>query len=417
MIGLSFFHRHCIRTIRFILYLCQKTNKMSGLYEKRGVSASKSEVHEAIKNLDKGIFPNAFCKVLPDFAAHNNDYCNIMHADTAGTKTSLAYLYWKESGDKSVWKGVVQDAIVMNIDDMACTGCVDNILLSSTIGRNKHLIPSDVLNEIINGTSIFIESMKKYGINIHLTGGETADVGDIVRTVDIGFTTFCRIPKSEVVNIDIIPGNVVVGFSSAGQASWEDEYNGGMGSNGLTSARHDVLNKKYAEKYPESYDPNTNKDYIYNGSKDLLEKINIEGQEMTVGKIILSPTRTYLPLIKEILEKHKSKISGLIHNSGGAHSKVLKFLHGCKVIKNNLPDAPPLFEMIASESGASIEEMYQVFNMGIRLEAYTDAETANELIAISKSMGIDASIIGYVEEADIEEVIIIKDNKEWSYKE
>lgn len=389
---------------------------MSGLYEKRGVSASKSEVHEAIKHLDKGIFPNAFCKVLPDFAANDNEYCNIMHADTAGTKTSLAYLYWKESGDQSVWKGVVQDAIVMNIDDMACTGCIDNILISSTIGRNKHLIPSDVLNEIISGTGSFINSMKEYGIHLHLTGGETADVGDIVRTVDIGFTTFCRIHRSDVVNIDIKPGNVVVGFSSSGRALWENEYNGGMGSNGLTSARHDVLNKKYAEKYPESYDPNTNRDFIYNGSRDLLDTFTVNGKDITIGKLILSPTRTYLPLIKEILNKHRSKITGLIHNSGGAHSKVLKFLKGCKVIKNNLPDAPPLFDIISKESGASVEEMYQVFNMGIRLEAYTDAETAKKLITISESMGIDASVIGYVEEAEKEEVVIRMSNKEWSYK-
>lgn len=388
---------------------------MSNLYEKRGVSASKSEVHQAIKKLDKGLFPNAFCKVMPDIVAGDEAYCNVMHADTAGTKTSLAYLYWKETGDLSVWKGVVQDAIVMNVDDMACVGCVDNILLSSTVGRNKHLIPAEVLSEIINASGEFIDSMKPYGINMHLTGGETADVGDIVRTADIGFTTFCRIPRSSVVDIKIKPGDVIVGFASDGQAEWESEYNGGMGSNGLTSARHDVLSKKYANLYPESYDPNTDAEFIYAGSKDLTEKIQIDNIETTIGKLILSPTRTYMPLIKKILDGHKEAINGLIHNSGGGHSKVIKFINECRIVKDNLPEAPPLFKLIREESGAGIKEMYEVFNMGIRLEAYTDAATAEQLISISRSMGIVARVIGKVESSDKAEVVIRHNGEEWSY--
>ncbi len=388
---------------------------MSNLYEKRGVSASKSEVHKAIKKLDKGLFPNAFCKVMPDVVAGDEKYCNVMHADTAGTKTSLAYMYWKETGDLSVWKGVVQDAIVMNVDDMACVGCIDNILLSSTVGRNKHLIPAEVLSTIINASGEFIESMRPYGINMHLTGGETADVGDIVRTADIGFTTFCRIPRESVVDIKIQPGDVIVGFASDGQAAWETEYNGGMGSNGLTSARHDVLSKKYAKLYPESFDPNTDAEFIYAGSKELTEKIQIGNIETTIGKLILSPTRTYMPLIKAILDSHKEAINGLIHNSGGGHSKVIKFIHDCKIVKDNLPEAPPLFKLIREESGAGIKEMYEVFNMGIRLEAYTDAATAEQLISISRSMGIEARVIGKVESSDRAEVVIRHNGEEWTY--
>lgn len=389
---------------------------MSNLYEKRGVSASKSEVHQAIRKLDKGLYPNAFCKVMPDIVAGDEKYCNIMHADTAGTKTSLAYLYWKETGDLSVWKGVVQDAIVMNIDDMACVGCTNNILLSSTVGRNKHLIPAEVLSTIINATSEFTEAMKPYGINLQLTGGETADVGDIVRTADIGFTTFCRIPRERVVDIQIRPGDVIVGFASYGRAAWENEYNGGMGSNGLTSARHDVLMKKYAEKYPESFDPNTDSAFIYSGTRDLTEMINVGEEKLTLGKLILSPTRTYMPLIKVILDLFKDRISGLIHNSGGGHSKVSKFIENCRIVKNNLPEPPPLFQIIQEESGVEMKEMYEVFNMGVRLEAYTDSETAKQLIEISRSMGIEAWIIGEVESSSAAEVVIRYGGDEWVYR-
>jgi phosphoribosylformylglycinamidine cyclo-ligase len=396
-------------------YLCKKKD-MSDLYEKRGVSASKSEVHAAIKNLDKGIFPNAFCKVMPDIVGGDPLYANIMHADTAGTKTSLAYLYWKETGDLSIWEGVVQDAIVMNIDDMACTGAVQNILLSSTIGRNKHLIPAEVLAAIIGGTSQFISSLEKYGIHLHLTGGETADVGDIVRTVDIGFTTFCRLPRAEVVDIAIQPGQVLVGFSSAGKALWEKDYNGGMGSNGLTSARHDVLHKKYAQRYPESFDPLTDPQWIYAGTMDLLDKVETPYGERTLGQLLLSPTRTYLPLIKEMLALYRDKISGLVHNSGGAHSKVVKFLNKARVVKDQLPPAPPLFELIRAQSGSSLEEMYQVFNMGIRLEAYTDPATAVELVALAEQYGIEAWVIGRVEAAEVAEVEMQVEGKNWIYK-
>ncbi|MEE9439132.1 MAG: AIR synthase related protein [Saprospiraceae bacterium] len=378
-------------------------------YDLRGVSASKDDVHKAIKNLDKGLFPNAFCKILPDYAAGDEDYCNIMHADTAGTKTSLAYMYWKETGDISVWKGIVQDSIVMNIDDMACVGAVDNIILSSTIGRNKNLIPGDVLNILINHTNTFIEEMADNGVKIILAGGETADVGDIVRTIDVGYTAFARMPKKDVINIDIQAGDYIVGFASYGQATYESSYNGGMGSNGLTSARHDIFNKEYAEKYPDSYDHNTPEEVIYLGSKKLTDPTSIDG--IDTGKLVLSPTRTYIPLIKKIINNHRTEINGMIHCTGGAQTKVMKFLDkNMKIVKDNLLPIPPLFGMIKEESGLEYQEMYQVFNMGHRLEVYTPSETAaNNMISLAAKFGIEAQIIGRTEACDKQELIIVNE--------
>ena len=376
-------------------------------YELRGVSASKSEVHAAIKNLDKGLYPLAFCKILPDFAAGDPDFVNIMHADTAGTKTSLAYIYWKETGDISVWKGIAQDSIVMNLDDMACVGVFDNILLSSTIGRNKNIIPGEVISEIINGTVEFVDNLKNFDINIHLAGGETADVGDIVRTIDVGYTAFARTAKKDLIVNDIKAGNVVVGFASYGQASYETEYNGGMGSNGLSSARHDVFSKDYYDKYKDSFDPNSPAELLYSGSKSLTDKVGIEGHSvMDLGKLVLSPTRTFLPLLKSLIELHRSDISGIIHNTGGAHSKVKKFAPGKRIIKDNLLEVPPLFTIIQEESGSSWDEMFQVFNMGTRLEVYTSEEAALSMIAIAREFNIDAQIIGRVEDADVSEVVL-----------
>ncbi len=384
-------------------------------YAQRGVSASKDEVHEAVKHLDKGLFPLAFCKILPDFTGQDPDYCNIIHADTAGTKPSLAYIYWKETGDLSVWRGIAQDALVMNFDDMACVGMLDHFVLSSTIGRNKQLIPSSVIKELIDGTQAFIELMAKYGVKIHHGGGETADVGDIVRTIDVGFTIYGRMRKDALIVNNIQDGNVVVGFSSAGKASYEDAYNGGMGSNGLTSARHDVFHHSYRHKYPESYDPGVPKDLVYSGSKQLTEKINIGEESIDLGKLVLSPTRTYLPLLAAIMKEHKSEITGIIHNTGGAHSKVLRFLDQKKVVKNNLLPIPPLFDLIQKESNTSIEEMFKVFNMGTRLEIYTNAETAQSLIDIASSFNIDAQIIGHVEQSVTNEVLIQHDQSSFSY--
>lgn len=379
-------------------------------YGLRGVSASKSEVHDAIKNMDKGLFPNAFCKVLPDIVAGHPDFCNIMHADTAGTKTSLAYLYWKETGDISVWQGVVQDSIVMNVDDMACVGCIDDIVLSSTVGRNKSKISGEVIKEVIQAAQLFIDRMSSNGVNLILAGGETADVGDIVRTIDVGITAFGRLPKESVISNDIKAGDVIVGLSSYGKAIYEDEYNGGMGSNGLTSARHDVLEKSYLSKYPETYDPSINQDLIYSGSKKLTDSIEIDGYgPTTVGKLILSPTRTYLPILKKIIPDYRKYISGIIHCTGGAQTKVLKFVNNKHVIKDDLFDMPPLFQLIERESGTSRQEMYEVFNMGHRLEIYTDGQTAEEIIGISKSYGVDAKIIGSVEESNTNQ-LTIKDN-------
>ena len=366
-------------------------------YALRGVSASKSEVHAAISNLDKGLFANAFCKILPDFVANDPDFCNIMHADTAGTKTSLAYMYWRETGDLSVWRSIVQDAIVMNLDDMACVGCIDNMVLSSTIGRNKNLITGDVIKEIIEATADFAAQMREYGVNIHLAGGETADVGDIVRTIDVGYTAFARMPRKSLIVNDVKAGDLVVGFSSYGQATYETSYNGGMGCNGLTSARHDVFDKAYAAQYPETFDPKLPKEVVYLGTKKLTDTLNIGNQNITIGKLVLSPTRTYLPLIAAILEKiDKSAIHGMIHNTGGGQTKVSKFAKGRHIVKNNLLPVPPLFTLIQAESGTDWREMYQVFNMGCRLEVYCDEKVAENLVEIGKMFNIDAQIVGHV---------------------
>ncbi len=373
-------------------------------YALRGVSANKTDVHNAIQNLDKGLFPLAFCKILPDFAAGDPDFCNIMHADTAGTKTSLAYMYWRETGDLSVWKGIVQDSIVMNLDDMACVGCVDDIILSSTIGRNKNLISGDVVKTLIEATVEFADKMREYGIKIHLAGGETADVGDIVRTIDVGYTAFARMKRNELIVNNVQEGDVIVGFASYGKASYEDDYNGGMGSNGLTSARHDVLDAIYRTKYPESFSPETPLSVVYTGNKKLTDTFTLDNQsETTVGKLLLSPTRTYLPLLKTLLaETDRSHIHGIIHSTGGGQTKALKFVKNKHIVKNNLFDVPPLFNMIQSESGTDWREMYQVFNMGHRLEIYCNEKIAKNLVAFGKMFNIDAQIIGYVKNSENE---------------
>ncbi|TXB61691.1 AIR synthase-related protein [Phaeodactylibacter luteus] len=370
-------------------------------YGLRGVSATKDEVHAAIKHLDKGLYPLAFCKILPDFAGGDEAFCNLMHADTAGTKGSLAYLYWKETGDLSVWEGIAQDAIVMNLDDMACVGCTDNILLSSTVGRNKNLIPGEVISTIINFAVAFADEMKKHGVNIHLAGGETADVGDIVRTIDVGYTAFARMKRADLIVNNIQPGDVVVGLASYGQAIYESAYNGGMGSNGLTSARHDVFSHEYAAKYPESYNPALPEEVVYVGGKRLTDEVDIgNGQTATAGKLVLSPTRTYLPVIANLLKSLKPQIHGMIHNTGGGLSKVVKFIEGVKVVKDNLLPPPPLFQLIQAESGTPMKEMCQVFNMGQRLEVYLPEEHAQEVVQISRNFGIDAQVIGHVEAAE-----------------
>ncbi len=366
-------------------------------YDLRGVSATKDDVHAAIKGMDKGLYPNAFCKILPDYTAGDDDYVNLMHADTAGTKTSLAYLYWKETGDLSVWKGIAQDALVMNLDDMACVGCVDNIVISSTIGRNRNKISGDVIAVLIKASNDLAAMLKSHGVNLHLAGGETADVGDIVRTIDVGITAFARMKKSDLIVNDIQPGDVIVGLSSSGQATYEDEYNGGMGSNGLTSARHDILNYEYAEKYPESYDSATPKEAVYIGNKKLTDEVMIDGKPMHVGKLILSPTRTYLPVLQKIIPELKEHINGIIHATGGGQVKVDHFIKDRHVIKDNPFPISPLFDLIKKEGGSSWKEMYQVFNMGHRLEFYLPEEHAQRVIEISKSFNIDAQIVGRVE--------------------
>jgi phosphoribosylformylglycinamidine cyclo-ligase len=371
-------------------------------YEKRGVSAGKEEVHAAISKLDKGLVPNAFCKILPDLAANDPDWCNVMHADTAGTKTSLAYLYWKETGDLNAWKGIVQDAIVMNLDDMACAGFTDNIILSSTIGRNKNRVPGEVLKALIEGTSEFIEKMHSLGVNITLAGGETADVGDIVRTADVGFTAFARIRRNEVVNIDIKPGDVVVGFESCGQASYEGEYNSGIGSNGLSFARHEALTNDYARKYPESFDPELDPDYVYSGKYNVTDQY----QSYKIGKLLLSPTRTFVPLIKAILDQHRSEIHGIIHNTGGGQTKALHFIRNLHIIKDNPLPVPPVFELIRNIRNTPWQEMYKVFNMGQRLEIYTDKPTADRLIELGKTFNIKGQITGRVEKYEGKKVTI-----------
>jgi phosphoribosylformylglycinamidine cyclo-ligase len=369
-------------------------------YNLRGVSASKEDVHQAIKNIDKGIFPKAFCKIIPDILANDPAYCTIMHADGAGTKSSLAYAYWKETGDVSVWKGIAQDAIIMNLDDLICVGAIDHILLSSTIGRNKNLIPGEVLSAIINGTEEILEELRNAGINIYSTGGETADVGDLVRTIIVDSTVTCRMRREDVISNDNIKaGDIIVGLASFGQASYENEYNGGMGSNGLTSARHDVFNKSIAKKYPECFDPSVPEELIFSGTKNLTDLIKInEDLSVTAGKLVLSPTRTYAPIISAFLKNGKEHINGIVHCSGGAQTKVLHFVDNVHIIKDSLFPIPPLFRMIKDESNTSWEEMYKVFNMGHRMEVYTDSlERAEELISIAKSFNVEAQIIGRVE--------------------
>jgi len=385
-------------------------------YDMRGVSATKDDVHKAIKNLDKGLYPLAFCKVMPDIAAGDPDYCNIMHADTAGTKTSLAYMYWMETGNLDVWKGIAQDAIVMNLDDMGCVGCLDNILLSSTIGRNKNLISGDVISTIINEAVAFTDMLREHGVNVHLAGGETADVGDIVRTIDVGYTAFARMKRSDVIVNDIKAGDVIVGLASDGQATYESTYNGGMGSNGLTSARHDVFNYDYATQYPDSFDSNTPEEFIYVGLKSLTDPVMVDDEKIDIGRLVLSPTRTYLPVLKQIIGELRGEINGLIHCTGGAQTKVQKFIKNKHVIKDNLFAVPPLFEMIQQQSGTSYKEMYQVFNMGHRLEFYLPEAHAQTIIDIAKNFNINAQIIGRVEDAKEEKITIFTpDNKQVSY--
>lgn len=370
----------------------------SNRYMMRGVSAAKEDVHNAIKNIDKGIFPQAFCKIIPDILGGDPEYCNIMHADGAGTKSSLAYAYWKETGDLSVWKGIAQDALIMNTDDLLCVGAVDNILVSSTIGRNKMLVPGEVISAIINGTDELLASMREMGIGIYATGGETADVGDLVRTIIVDSTVTCRMKRSDVINnANIRPGDVIVGLASFGQATYEDRYNGGMGSNGLTSARHDVFSKYIAEKYPETYDHAVPEELVYSGSYKLTD--TVPDAPVNAGQLVLSPTRTYAPVIKKVLDELRPGIHGMVHCTGGAQTKVLHFVgDDCKVVKDNMFPVPPLFRIIKEQSGTDWQEMYKVFNMGHRMEIYVKPETADKVIAISKSFNIDAQVIGHIEE-------------------
>ena len=384
-------------------------------YSLRGVSADKVDVHNAIKNVDKGLFPKTFCKIVPDYLSGDSNYCLVMHADGAGTKSSLAYMYWKETGDLSVWKGIAQDALIMNIDDLLCVGAVDNILLSSTIGRNKNLIPGEVIKAIIEGTEELILEMSNYGVNIKSTGGETADVGDLVRTIIVDSTVVARMKKSDIIdNSNITDGDVIIGLESFGKANYESEYNGGMGSNGLTSARHDVFNKSLALKYPESFDPLVPDELIYSGSYDLRQRI--EGVDLDAGKLVLSPTRTYAPVIKQILKKYDSStIHGMIHCSGGAQTKILHFIDNLHIVKDNLFQTPKLFEIIKNESDTDWKEMYKVFNMGHRMEMYVDSSVASDIIEISKSFGVDAKIIGKVEASDSKKLTIISDHGTFEY--
>ena len=382
------------------------SKEVSKRYTQRGVSAGKEDVHNAIKNVDKGLFPKAFCKIVPDYLTGDEDYCLVMHADGAGTKSALAYMYWKETGDLSVWKGIAQDALIMNIDDLLCVGAVDNITLSSTIGRNKNLITGDVISAIINGTEQLITELNKFGVSIFSTGGETADVGDLVRTIIVDSTVTARLKRSEVIdNANIKAGDVIVGLASYGQASYETEYNGGMGSNGLTSARHDVFDNYLASKYPESFDHLVPEDLVYSGSKKLQDKV--EGSPLNAGKLVLSPTRTYAPIIKKILSKYGSKdIHGMIHCSGGAQTKILHFVERLHIIKDNMFPVPPLFKLIQTESKTDWKEMYQVFNMGHRMELYVAAEVAEDLISISEYFNVDAQIIGRVEASEEKKLTI-----------
>ena len=392
-------------------YFCAKcfikmSQEVSKRYAQRGVSASKEDVHNAIKNIDKGLYPKSFCKIVPDYLTNDNDYCLVMHADGAGTKSSLAYMYWKETGDLSVWKGIAQDALIMNIDDLLCVGATNHIMLSSTIGRNKNKIPGDVLSAIINGTEELIEDLKKFGVTIHSTGGETADVGDLVKTIIVDSTVTARMKRSDVIdNSNIRSGDVIVGLASFGQSTYESEYNGGMGSNGLTSARHDVFHKYLAEKYPESFDAAVPEDLVYSGTIKLTDPIN--NSPLNAGKLVLSPTRTYAPIIKEILSKYTSEsIHGMIHCSGGAQTKILHFVDDLHIVKDNMFDIPPLFKLIQEQSKTDWKEMYQVFNCGHRMEIYTSPEVAQDIIKISKSFNVDAKIIGRVEVSDEKKLTI-----------
>lgn len=383
-------------------------------YGMRGVSSSKEDVHKAISNIDKGLFPRAFCKIVPDLLGGDPEYCNIMHADGAGTKSSLAYVYWKETGDMSVWKGIAQDAIVMNLDDLLCVGAYDNILISSTIGRNRNLIPGEVITAIIEGTEEFLEFLRKMGIGIFSTGGETADVGDLVRTIIVDSTVTVRMKRNDVISNDMVrPGDVIVGLSSAGQTEWEAEYNSGMGSNGLTSARHDLFNRKVAEKYPESFDPLLPADLAYSGNLKLTDKI--EGLGIDAGKLVLSPTRTYAPVIKKILEKLRSEVYGMVHCSGGGQTKVLHFIENLHVIKDNLFPLPPLYRVIQEQSATPWEEMYRVFNMGHRFEIYTNPDAASEIIKIASGFNLDAQVIGHCEKSDAKRLTIISESGSFEY--
>ena len=383
-------------------------------YDLRGVSASKEDVHNAIKNVDKGLYPKAFCKIIPDILGGDPEYCNIMHADGAGTKSSLAYLYWKETGDISVWKGIAQDALIMNIDDLLCVGATDNILLSSTIGRNKLLIPGEVISAIINGTEELLKELRDLGVNIISTGGETADVGDLVRTIIVDSTVTCRMKRSDVIdNANIKAGDVIVGLSSSGQATYEKEYNGGMGSNGLTSARHDVFAKYLAEKYPESYDMNVPNELIYSGNTKLTD--SVDGVDIDAGKLVLSPTRTYAPVIKKILDLMRDKIHGMVHCSGGAQTKILHFIQNKHIIKDNLFPTPPLFKLIQELSGTEWKEMYKVFNMGHRMEIYLSPEYAEDIIKIAQSFNIDARIVGRVEDSQENKLTILSEYGKFEY--
>jgi len=388
--------------------------KSDNRYNLRGVSAQKEDVHKAIKKIDKGLFPKSFCKIIPDYLTNDEDYCIIMHADGAGTKSSLAYMYWRETGDLSVWKGIAQDALIMNIDDLLCVGATDNILLSSTIGRNKNLIPAEVLSAIINGSEALLQELNKFGVTIHSTGGETADVGDLVRTIIVDSTVTARMKRSDVIdNANIKAGDVIVGLASFGQATYETEYNGGMGSNGLTSARHDVFGKYLAEKYPESFDPSVPDELVYSGNHKLTD--TIKDLALDAGKLVLSPTRTYAPIIKKILEKHRKEVHGMVHCSGGAQTKILHFVDNLHIIKDNLFEVPPLFRLIQEQSGTDWREMYQVFNCGHRMELYVPQELANEIIRVSKSFNVDAQIVGRVESSSEKQLTILSEFGEFIY--
>ena len=390
-------------------------NPSNERYQMRGVSADKEDVHAAIKHIDKGLFPKAFCKIVPDYLTHDEDYCLVMHADGAGTKSSLAYMYWKKTGDLSVWKGIAQDALIMNVDDLICVGATDNIMLSSTIGRNKNLIPGEVISAIINGTEALISDLKKHGITIHSTGGETADVGDLVRTIIVDSTVTARMKRSQVIdNANIVAGDVIVGLASYGKATYETEYNGGMGSNGLTSARHDVFGKYLAQKYPESYDASVPEELVYSGQTQLTDVV--PGSPLDAGKLVLSPTRTYAPIIKKILESYSSKeIHGMVHCSGGAQTKILHFVDNLHIIKDNMFPVPPLFKLIQEQSGTDWKEMYQVFNCGHRMELYVNEKVAEDIIKISKSFEVDAQIIGRVEPSETKKLTIQSEYGKFHY--